>query len=721
MHPYLRHAGAALFHLAESKLLFKPAHEIAVVLFGTTDTSNALNVEMASEGDPGQYLHISVVHSLQCPTLGYLTTLKNLPKGTGASDFLDALVVGLDMLIKTGEARNMDKASKKIILLSNFTHPTKPLPPEFEESIVAQTRQLKAAVQFVVLQDLSAKDLVAANMSMLRNIADNVQGQITEVADAVDLMGLFRSKEVSSTTMYRGPLQIGSSLEIQVRVYKKTAMERPPSLKPYSDRSRVPGATHEVFRDTEYKAPSAPDEAVGPEDRVRAYRYGRQTVPVQREEEEVLSLRPERGLQVVGFVSAAAVPRHHFLKDCSVLLPDSGAGPGHWEAFAALHAALSARGQVAVVRCVMRARAAPYLGALSPHAGGAAAGSGGGPAVAPSTPAGTASAAAALPPCLVLNVLPFSDDVRQVYFPPWHARPELLPNQAQLQAAEALVKDLDLGPDQGHAASTGAGRGEVLVPETTVNPVLRRFYAFLGEKALDPDAQVPSDDPLVTRTFTAPLSPLPSAAESALTRMAEVFHTTAPATARGAAATATGPAQSGADGAAAAASGFARHQGVVFKLEGEEGAGRMVDGVGTAAPLEDFQALLSAGRVSEALRGLSAAVPALLSASIGEGLHGKALDCLAALRAAALQHRQPGDFNTLLQELAGPRRSAAGGEDFWRRVRAEGLRLISRAEVPESDISEDRAAEFERAHAQKQDTDTGPDVDLAADEFADME
>lgn len=58
------------------QMLSRPNSDLALVYFGTSGTSNELHDEVASAGDPTQYLHISVVHALQQPGLSMLRSLR---------------------------------------------------------------------------------------------------------------------------------------------------------------------------------------------------------------------------------------------------------------------------------------------------------------------------------------------------------------------------------------------------------------------------------------------------------------------------------------------------------------------------------------------------------------------------------------------------------------------------------------------------------------------
>lgn len=56
---------------------------------------------------------------------------------------------------------------------------------------------------------------------------------------------------------------------------------------------------------------------------------------------------------------------------------------------------------------------------------------------------------------------------------------QLIPSVDQVHAAQRLVADLDMTNPR-----------ERLVPDATPNPVLQRFYSFLGQRALDPTYEV---------------------------------------------------------------------------------------------------------------------------------------------------------------------------------------------------------------------------------------
>ena len=68
-----------------------------------------------------------------------------------------------------------------------------------------------------------------------------------------------------------------------------------------------------------------------------------------------------------------------------------------------------------------------------------------------------------------------------------------------------------------------ADGAEHLKPETTANPALHRFFAFMAYRALDPDAQLPAHDLQVQHTLSCPFGHKDQA-QAALSQLSEHFH-----------------------------------------------------------------------------------------------------------------------------------------------------------------------------------------------------
>ncbi|GFY94244.1 Ku80 family protein [Actinidia rufa] len=256
------------------------------------------------------------------------------------------------------------------------------------------------------------------------------------------------------------------NLAFMVWVYKKTAEEKFPTLKKYSDKAPPTDkfATHEIKVDYEYKSVEDSNRIVPPEQRIKGYQYGPQVVPISPAEWDAMKFKPEKSVKLLGFTNASNIMRHYYMKDVSIFIAE----PGNTKAILAVSAlarAMKEMQKVAILRCVWRqGQGNVVVGVLTPNV----------------------SDKDSTPDSFYFNVLPFAEDVREFQFSSFSSFPlSWQPNEQQQEAADNLVKMLDLAP---------TGKEEALKPEFTPNPVLERFYRHLELKSKHPDAPVPPLD-----------------------------------------------------------------------------------------------------------------------------------------------------------------------------------------------------------------------------------
>ncbi|KAL6768216.1 KU80 [Auxenochlorella protothecoides x Auxenochlorella symbiontica] len=652
MHADLDSAAHALSAYVETRMLSRPNSDLALVYFGTSGTSNELHDEAASAGDPTQYLHISVVHALQQPGLSMLRSLRQVPRGDGESDFVDALTVALDSLYKAVALRDElqgPRVAKRIVLLSQLATQIKPDPGNaFKDTLVRKLAQQGVTLDLVCLHPYLA---VPGTRAQLQYILDNSPHTLREVHDAAELAGAFKSREVTATAFYSGPFTISEDFEfkarsstqapaqagcgvlagqspcclrgwadgegciclphplpfiLQVKVAKKTNQEKLPSLgkeSPFD--STDPAASHGLTLAREYRVAEEGDagEEVAQEERVKVYRYGKQLVPVSSEEERYLKYAVSRGLSLLGFVDAASIPRHHYMKECWVVVADK-ASPTALAALAALAAAAHKRDQVAIVRYVPRAGGAIHVCAAAP-----------------------VPAARATPAHLLLNVLPFAEDVRDFRFPGFD-RPERKPGLRAAQAALDLVR----------AGALQEGPRERLVPEHVANPSLHAFLRLVANKALGVE---PGADPG------------PDALRSALER-------------EGLPGSEPGLAKACAELRSAAGLGGPR------RALGRSPSQRLRPELA----IQDMHAALGeegAAQSLAALRGMHRHILELMRGSPGDRDVDAAVECAAAMREAASQHFQPDAWNSFLKDARKGFLNEAGKSRFLTDMQEAGL------------------------------------------------
>ena len=81
--------------------------EVALILLGSDETGNSLN-----------YRNIKVTHSLALPSWEMVQFVNDLKGTTVNGDWLDAVVVAMDVLKKETEKKKF--SNKKLVLLSNL-------------------------------------------------------------------------------------------------------------------------------------------------------------------------------------------------------------------------------------------------------------------------------------------------------------------------------------------------------------------------------------------------------------------------------------------------------------------------------------------------------------------------------------------------------------------------------------------------------------------------
>ncbi|MED6160576.1 ATP-dependent DNA helicase II subunit 2 [Stylosanthes scabra] len=429
--------------LVQKKLIYNKHDKVGVVLFGTKETYNELTFEV------GGYRHIVVLKNLEDVDGDTVEALQKLPRGTKDGDFLDAIVVGMDMLIKKSPKSN--KVKKRLCLITNAQCPIKAfMEGTKEEQVTTIAKQMSAhdtrlesiIVRGKVCQKANSR-ITYENRRLLKIFSRETSTRIMYVGNPVSLFGALKTQRKTPHTVFKGDFELSPKLKIKVWVYGKTIEESLPNLK---------------------KCCEFPEKKIPSDKRVRGYHYGPQIVPIPKAKWDAVKFKPEKGVKLLGFTNSSNVLRHHYMEDVKILMAE----PENTKAMLALSAlarAMKEMNKVAILRCVRgRGKSKVFIGALIPNV----------------------SDRENIPDSFYFNVLPFAEDVRKFQFPSFSKFPAALqPNQQQLEAASNLVEMLDLAP---------YGKEKALMPDLTPNPVLERFYRCLELKSKNPDAPVPPID-----------------------------------------------------------------------------------------------------------------------------------------------------------------------------------------------------------------------------------
>ncbi|CAL4937175.1 unnamed protein product [Urochloa decumbens] len=659
MHGVLQEVKNICSTLVHKKLVYNRSDEVGIVLFGTKETCNELAKEL------GGYKHVTVAHDIKVVDEGTSQALQNLPAGSVPGDFLDAIVVGLDMVIrKFGNT----KGKRRLCLITSAQHPLRDPPEGTKEdqvdTIADQMKRHDIKMECIVFREpgVHHNAVMEENDRLLYQFRNRSVAKVVQVDSPTSLLGALKTRNVLPVTVFRGDLEVSSNFKIKVWVYKKTAEEKFPTLKKYSDKAPPSDkfASHEVKVDYEYKSVVEPDKVVPPDQRIKGYLYGPQVVPISSAEWEAVKFKPEKGVKLLGFTDTSSILRHLFMKDVCLFIPE----PGNTKATLAVSAiarAMHQMNKVAIVRCVWRqGQGNVSIGVLTPNI----------------------SSANNVQDSFYFNVLPFAEDIREFQFRSFSSLPSSSqPTEEQQEAADNLVKMLDLAPP---------GR-EVLKPEFTPNPMLERFYSYLDLKAKQPDANVPALERCLRR-ITEPDPDVINQQLPLTQNLGKAFELKENPKKKKAR-TQDRLAYTAGDQAKSVAEPSAEKDGVLGVLYPPiENIGQIRD----LNPVQDFEAMLakrsSSTWVQKAIEEMQKYTTALLENSREGDNYEKALECFAALRKACIIEQEPEEFNQFLTKAY--ERLKGDVANFFQLLSSKNISLISKEEAPDSDVTEEMARSF---------------------------
>lgn len=665
MHKVLPEIEKICSILVQKKLIYSRSDEIGIVLFGTKDTYNDLMIEV------GGYENVVVLRNIKVVDGDLVEALQHLPHGTVAGDFIDAIVVGMDMLIKKYGETN--KGKKRLCLITSAQCPIKD-PYEgtkegqvntIADQMAAHGMKIDCIVARGKLTGEGDKKIMDENDFLLNQFSKKTRAKTLHVESPTALLGALKTRNIAPVTIFRGDLEISEKMKIKVWVYKKTSEERFPTLKKFSDKAPPTDkfATHEVKIDFEYKSVQNPSTIVPPEQRIKGFCYGPQVVPISPAELDATKFKTEKGVKLLGFTNASNIMRHYYMKDVNIFIAE----PGNTKAILAVSAiarAMKETNTVAILRCVWRqGQGNVNVGVLTPNV----------------------SDRDNLPDSFFFNVLPFAEDIREFQFPSFSKfHPSWQPNKEQQEAADNLVKMLNLTPPD---------KAEALQPDLTPNPVLERFYHCLELKSKHPDAAVPPLDETLKK-ITEPDPELLSQNKHVIDAFCRCFEVKENPKLKKSTKRLMRDEPSGSHwqmGERGVIGGFQ----AVNSKENESTV--KVEEIGRLTPIQDFETLMnrrdSPEWISKAIKGMQNRVFDLVEDSFEGDNYVKALECLRSLRKGCILEQEPKQFNDFLGRLCNYCRTNHL-DSFNEFLLAEGVMLITKTEAIDSEVTEEEARSF---------------------------
>ncbi|KAM7260780.1 hypothetical protein ACFE04_026255 [Oxalis oulophora] len=652
MHDLLPQVENLCSLLIEKKLIYSRYDEVGLVLFGTQDTKNELKDEV------GGYDNIVVLRDMRVVGSDLAEALQPLPRGT--VNVLDAVVVGMDMMIKKYEATN--KGKKRLCLVTNALYAIKdPYQGTKEDQVSTIAEQMTVhgmRMESIIVRGMlnikGDERVIDENDRLLSIFSDKTNAKMVYVDNPTSLLGALRTRNVSPVTVFRGELELSPEMKIQVWVYKKTSEERLPTLKKYSDKAPPTDmfAKHEVKVDYEYRVEEDPSKFVPPEERIKGYRYGPHVIPISSEELDAVKFKPDKGVKLLG---------HYYMKDVYIFVPEPD-NTRAVQAVSALARAMEQTNEVAILRCVWRnGQTNVTVGVLTPNL----------------------SNKDNIPDSFYFNVLPLADDIREFQFPSFSNFPaSWLPNEQQQEVADNFVKMLNLAP---------SGRTEILEPDLTPNPVLQRFYRHLALKSKQPDAALPPLDHSL-KMITEPEPQLISNNKSTIDAFRGQFYLKENIKRKKSARRYLPEVPTGSDEGEV---GDPTDTGVANSTENKLVVFE-VDQIGDLTPVQDFEAMMSRRDsptwIIKALTDMKKKIYKLVGDSSAVESYPKALECLVALRKGCILEQEPKDFNDFLRRLH--KFCQDENQNFVHELVSRQITLISKSEAIDSEVTEDEAKAF---------------------------
>ncbi|KAM8789799.1 X-ray repair cross-complementing protein 5 [Rhynchonycteris naso] len=653
--------------------------EIALVLFGTDGTENALACD-------GQYQNITVHRHLRLPDFDLLEDIESkIQPGSQQADFLDALIVCMDVIQQETVGKKFEKRHIEV-----FTDLSSPFSQDQVDTIIHNLRKFGISLQFFLPFPVDKEDGTGdrgdgnlhsghhglsfplkgiteqqkEGIRMVKRMMLALEGEdgldeIYSFSESLRQLCVFKKIEKSSMP-WPCQLTIGSNLSIKILAYKSILQEKVKKTWTVVDARTL--KKEDIRKETVYCLNDDDETEVPKEDTIQGFRYGSDIIPFSKVDEEQMKYKTEgKCFSVLGFCRSSQVHRRYFMGNQVLKVFAAKDDEAASVALSSLIHALDQLDMVAIVRYAYDRRANPQVGVAFPYIKDAY-------------------------ECLVYVQLPFMEDLRQYMFSSLKNTKKFTPTEAQLNAVDALIDSMSLLKKDEEEGTT-----EDLFPTTKIpNPQFQRLFQCLLHRALHPQEPLPQiqqhildmlDPPTeVTANCQLPLSKLKT-----LFPLTEVIKKKDQLTAQD-----------------------------VFQDKHEEGptskkfktedgeahfslsslAEGSITKVGSVNPAENFQVLVRQKKASfeEASHQLINHINQFLDTNETPYFM-KSMDCIKVFREEAIQLSETQRFNNFLKALR-EKVEIKQLNNFWDIVIQDGITLITKEEASGSSVTAEEAKKF---------------------------
>ncbi|XP_003405959.2 X-ray repair cross-complementing protein 5 isoform X1 [Loxodonta africana] len=675
----LEQAKKVMTMFVQRQVFAESKDEVALVLFGTDGTDNALAQE-------NQYQNITVHRHLMLPDFDLLEDIESkIQPGSKHADILDALVVCMDLIQQETVGKKFEKRHIEV-----FTDLSSPFSKDQLDVIIHNLKQSGISLQFFLPFSVGGEDgtgdrgdgslrlghhgpsfpqkgiteqqkegIQVVKRMMMSLEGDSGLDEIYSFSESLRQLCVFKKIERRSMP-WHCQLTVGSNLAIKIVAYKSIQQETIKKTWAVVDARTL--KKEDIQKETVYCLNDDDETEVPKEDTIQGFRYGSDIVPFSKVDEEQMKYRSEgKCFSVLGFCRSPQVQRRFFMGNQVLKVFAEKDDEAAAVALSSLIHALDELDMVAVVRYAYDKKANPQVGVAFPHIKDAY-------------------------ECLVYVQLPFMEDLRQYMFSSLKNNKKYTPTEAQLNAVDALIDSMSLVKKDEEEDTI-----EDLFPTTKIpNPQFQRFFQCLLHRALHPQEPLPPIQQHILNMLDPPTE-VTAKSQIPLSEIKTLFPLTEAIKKRDQI-TAQDIFQDNQEEGSVSKKCKTEEADIPFSIT-SMAEGR-VTSVGSVNPAENFRVLVRQKNASfgEVSHQLISHIEQFLDSNETPYFM-KSMDCIKAFREEAIQFSEEQRFNSFLKALQ-EKVKMKRLHHFWEIVVQDGITLISKDEASGSSVTAEEAKKF---------------------------
>uniref|UniRef100_A0A8C0NUC0 X-ray repair cross-complementing protein 5 n=1 Tax=Canis lupus familiaris TaxID=9615 RepID=A0A8C0NUC0_CANLF len=610
--------------------------EIALVLFGTDGTENAL-------AGKDQYQNITVHRHLMLPDFDLLEDIeRKIQPGSQQADCI--LFQG-----KKFEKRHIEV----------FTDLSSPFSKDQLDVIIHNLKKFGISLQFFLPFPIGKEDGTGdpgdgnsrsdhqgssfplkgiteqqkEGIRMVKKVMRSLEGEdgldeIYSFSESLRQLCVFKKIEKRSIP-WPCTLTIGSSLSIKIVAYKSIIQEKVKKGWTVVDARTL--KKEDLQKETVYCLNDDNETEVPKEDTIQGFRYGSDIVPFSKVDEEHMKYKLEgKCFSVLGFCRSSQVHRRYFM------------GNQVLKVFAAKDDEAAAVALSSLIHDVYE--------------------------------------------CLIYVQLPFMEDLRQYMFSSFKNNKKCTPTEAQLSAVDALIDSMSLIKKDEKDDTI-----EDLFPTSKIpNPQFQRLFQCLLHRALHPQEPLPPIQPHILSMLDPPTE-VTTKCQVPLSKIKTIFPLTEVIKKKDQV-TAQDIFQDNHEEGPDSKKLKTEEGEPCFSISSlAEGS---VTSVGSVNPAENFRVLVRQKKATfeEASCQLISRIEQFLDTNETPYFM-KSMDCITVFRQEAIQFSEEQRFNDFLKALR-EKVEMKQLNHFWEIVIQDGITLITKDEAPGSSVTAEEAKQF---------------------------